>query len=507
MAVESLNARTLANVIAGSTNAQEVKWLIRAHRHARGHMPIGQWFGSLNGGRPIMEVMETRKLRGQEIVASVIAGLGQRGVGIGEDRASKSEKYKHTDYKVKIGERHHSVAQEGSATDMSVIGSEFDLRAGPDLAEWLMYRQQEDVLAECFKRKHERNTLRPNNKASRDDLTSFDTFGINSVSDIKEGMLSIGANPLSVRKGPNQEVVDSYYIQGSQFLFADLNRNPQWMQIRGQAENRGSSNSVFAGGKPMIDNCIINQWEIKNNDYNATQGARIMPFAILGVAINANPDSATAATTYIYGGGNATAAANEEVDYFQNFLGAPYEGFEGEKIAATTDTEHYLAVKSMSGANKGKKRLFAYQVNNGNRITITRALSSANAGGTSLKFTNLSASGTPAVWGEGAWTTDHLTEAAMPVGSLVYQCNIKGQCLTYGLAIGSRMMLCGYGSKDGKTALGQRTKENQDFQRVVGIGILAVWGCRATEDTNNMVNGYVVYEAAYNPPGFPEITS
>ncbi len=514
MAVESLNARTLANIVAGSTNPQEMAWLVNIHRNARGHMPMKSWFGTLGGGKPIMEVLDTKSIKGQEVVASVRAALGQRGTGIGESRADKSEQYKSTDYKFKIGQRHHSVSQEKVAANMTLIGSKFDQIAAPDLAEWHSVRQCNDIEAELFARMHERNTLRPNNKASTNDLNSADTFGLNSVVDIKEGMLGIGASPLRVSKGPNAEQVSHYYIQGSQFLFADLNRDSNWSTIRQNVENRGSSNSVLAGGKPMYDGCILNEWELKINDYNATQGARLMPFAQLGLAIAANTatdgtDTSILSYKYIYGGGSASAAINTEVDYFQNFKAAPYEGYEGVKIAATTGVEYYVAVKSTSGANKGKVRLFAYQVNDGNKITITRALSSTSPGGTSTKFTALSASGSPATWNTGDWVaSQYLTEAELPIGSLVYQCNIKGQCLCYGYGIGENMLLAGYGSSDGAgSSFGNRTSENQDFGRLVGIGVELVWGCRAVQDTNNMVNGYVVYEAAYNPPGFPEITA
>jgi hypothetical protein len=523
MPVASLNARTLANIVAGSNDPQQVLWMTNIYETSRGHMPIKEWFGGLGGGRPIIEVLDTRRLQGQEVVATVRAGLGQRGTTTGQTRADKSEKQKSSDYRVKIGLRHHCVSQERIAADMTVIGSKFDKTAGPDLAEWHSVRQQSDVEAEMFKRAHERNTLRPNNKSHANYLVSNDTFSLNSVMDIREGMFSLGATALKVRKGPNAEVVSSYYIQGSQFLFADLNRDPGWQNLRAIAENRGAANSVFAGGKPMFENCILNEWELKLNDFNASQGARIMPIAVLGAAIAAAPDSATADNAtgsadgkilsykYIYGGGNNTAAANTEVDYFQNFKAAQYVGYEGEKIAATTDVEYYVAIKSMSGANKGKIRLFAYQVNDGNKLTITRALSSSAPGSTSLKFTALSTStdyGAVATWDSGAWVAaTYLTQAEMPAGSIIYQCNIKGQCLCYGYGIGNGFLFCGYGSSDGKTAFGRRTTENQDYGSMVGIGCEVVWGCRATEDTNRMVNGYTLYEAAYNPSGFPQIES
>ena len=139
---------------------------------------------------------------------------------------------------------------------------------------------------------------------------------------------------------------------------------------------------------------------------------------------------------------------------------------------------------------------------------FTRALSSADGGGTSLKFTNLSASGSPAIWNTGDWVSaTYLTEAAMPIGSIIYQCNIKGQCLCYGVGIALDMMVAGYGSDDGVTCFGKRLTDSQDQGRLKTIGLLTVWGVRCTEDANNMVNGYVLYESAYNPSGFPRITS
>lgn len=510
MAVEAINAETLSTHLNGSHGADpaEVKWLVKSWKYPRGHKPLEGLFGTIGGGKPIREVMETRTLAGQEIVVSVYAGLGQRGVGMDEERNLNAETIKSTTYRVKVGQRSHSVAKASSVANFTKIGGQFDSIAAPELADWMSDRRCMDVQAEWWKRAHSRNTIRPNSKASRDDLISEDTFSLNSVYDIKETMNTIGAAPLYVRKGTDQQIVESYYIQGSQFLFADLNRNSEWRSLRAAAENRGHGNSNFAGGKPMFENCILNQWEIAINSANATQGSRLMPYATAGVAIHASPDSGTASTTYIYGGGNATAAANTKVDYFQDFLGAQYVGFEGEKIAATTGTEYYLAVKSTSGANIGKIRLFAYQVNNGNRITITRALSSADGGGTSLKFTNLSASGSPAIWNTGDWVSaTYLTEAEMPIGSIIYQCNIKGQCLCYGVGIARDMMVAGYGSDDGVTCFGKRLTDSQDQGRLKTIGLLTVWGVRCTEDANNMVNGYVLYESAYNPSGFPRITS
>jgi hypothetical protein len=350
---------------------------------------------------------------------------------------------------------------------------------------------------------------------------------MDTITDARDAMLTLNASPLMISQGANQQKIPRFYIQGSQYLFAGLNRNSTFKTLVAQAENRGPSQSLLAGGKPIVDNTILNEWMITNNDADATQGARLIPFATTGKVIPAAPQwaagvydtdgdgdvdvSDTSGGFVLTLGGSTTAAAKTDVDYAQNFHNAPYTGFEGEKIAADYTTERFIAVRARSGANAGKWRHFAYKYNNGNVLVLTRALGSNGVTGadtstaTTIERATLSNGGQTdvATWGAGQFTdTSKLTVDEIAIGAEVYQCNAKGTILSYGYVISDGFMMSGYGSIDGKTAFGNRKVEKQEYEKDIGIGVELVWGCKANEDTNGVKNGFVLIQAAYTPPGY-----
>ena len=537
-----INKDTLSDIVAADPdNAQEVAWMAKIVYGARRHSPIKNWFGSVGGGRPIMEIANFKKLNGQEIVAKRRARLGGRGRQGDSSRVGYEEKFKERYFRAKIGAMFHSVGFSRIAAAQTAMGGDKDQAAQELLSEWAAERQYMDVEAEIFRAARfaptydtdgqtvlaalgdSRNVIRPNSVSSENALGSSDVFGLDTITDTRDALLNLNAVPLMISNGANQQRIPRYYIQGTQHLFGALNRNTTFKELVAMAENRGPTQSLLAGGLPVIDNTILNEWMITNTDADATQGARLIPWATTGVAIPADPqwssnqldsdgdDIADADGFLLKFGGSATAAAKTDVDYVQNFHNAPYIGFEGTKLVADTTTERYLAIRSRSGANSGKWRLFAYKVNNGNRIVLTRAIGSSGGTGAdassagSLVRTTLSATAATdlATWGSGQFAdTSKLTEAELPIGSEVYQCNVKGTILSYGYAISDGFMMSGFGSLDGKTAFGQRQVEKQEYGKDIGIGVELVWGCKANEDTNGVKNGVVLIQAAYTPPGY-----
>lgn len=523
--INGINKDTLAQTIAAdSANAQEIAWMAKIVMGAKKQSPIANWFGSVGGGRPIMEIGDWRRLQGQEIVAKRRARLGQRGRQGDSDRIGYEEKFKEHYFRAKIGAMFHSVGFSRIAAAQTAMGGDKDKVAQELLSEWVADRQHMDVEAEmvryCYNSStgafEGRNVIRPNSVSSEASLGSNDVFGMDTITDSRDAMLNLSAAPLMISQGPNQQKIPRYYIQGSQYLFSSLNRDSTFMTLIANAENRGPSQSILAGGKPVIQNTILNEWMITPSDADATQGARLIPYATTGIEIPANPTCVEDVVTGYDGfllkfGGSADAAAKTEVDYVQNFHNAPYTGFEGEKIAANVTTERYIAVKARSGANAGKWRHFAYKYNDGNKMVITRALGSS--GGTSTDSTptngierqtlSATASTDLATWGSGQFeNTNKLTEGVIEVGAEVYQCNAKGTILSYGYVISDGFAMSGYGSLDGKTAFGNRKMEKQQYEKDIGIGVELVWGIRANEDTNGIKHGFAVIQAAYTPPGY-----
>lgn len=547
MAYSVVNKRTLAEIIAADTaNSQEIAWMANVIMQSRLYNPIAGWFGGLGGGKPIIEVADFRRLAGTEIVAKRKAGFGARGRQGDADRVGYEEKVKDKYFRAKVGAMWHGSSQSRIASAQTAMGSEWDKDVQSMLAEWAAARQHMDVEAEVFRaarieRTYDtdgstqlaalgtgRNVIRPNAVGTEDALGSADVFSLSTITDTRDALVSLNAKALMITNGPNNQRIPRYYIQGTQYLFADVNRNSTFQELVAMAENRGPTQSLLAGGKPIINNTILNEWMVEVNDYDATQGARLIPFAVTGVEIPADPTATAAATNNASGtipinglgfvltfGGSAAAALKTDVDYVQNFHNAPYVGFEGTKIVAPAEAdapEAYIAVRSRSGATSGKWRLFAYRVCDGNKLVITRSLSST--GGTSVDATatnstkrsslaDVAVKSYAAQWGVGGLAdTTKLTEAAIPIGAEVYQCNARGTILSYGYGISDGFMMCGYGSLDGKTAFGRRTEEIQQHGKDVAIGMEMVWGCKANEDTNGTKNGFVVIQAAYTPQGY-----
>ena len=177
-------------------------------------------------------------------------------------------------------------------------------------------------------------------------------------------------------------------------------------------------------------------------------------------------------------------------------------GHEGEKIAAVTNVNRYFAAKIISGADTGKIALYIYTTNSGNQLSGLKRLGASASGDI---VTTLGTGG--AVYNTGAWTTDVLSTAIVPEGSPIYEVNIKGVPFVKSYALGRHAIIAGWGalSTDGGEVPGQRILQEQDYGRIYGLGYQQVWGCRAAEDANNMVKGYVLIESAYTPAGWPSI--
>ena len=537
----AVNKRTLKDIIdADTANSQEVAWMASVIMQSRLYNPISGWFGGLGGGKPIIEVADFRRLAGQEIVAKRKAGFGARGRQGDSARVGYEEKVKDRYFRAKVGAMWHGSSQSRIASAQTAMGSEWDKDVQSLLSEWAAARQHMDVEAEIFRAARleattdgaaltsGRNIVRPNAVGSEDALGSADVFSLSTITDVRDSLLALNAKALMISNGPNKQRIPRYYIQGTQFLFADLNRNSTFKELVAMAENRGPSQSLLAGGKPIIDNTILNEWMIEANDYDATQGARLIPFATTGVAIPADPTAALAATNngsatipinalgfVLTFGGSAAAALKTDVDYVQNFHNAPYVGFEGEKfttLVEATSPERYIAVRARSGSNAGLWRHFAYTLCDGNKMVLTRALSASGGTGASAStaasinrssLANISTKSYAAQWGVGGLAdTTKLTEAEIAIGAEVYQCNARGTILSYGYGISDGFMMCGYGSLDGKTAFGRRTEEKQEHGKDIAIGMEMVWGCKANEDTNGTKNGFVVVQGAYTPQGY-----
>lgn len=486
----------------GVTNSQEINWMMEILLSQRSRtMPFYDLIGGIGTAKPIMEVTNFQKTRGQEIVVTLDRALGYsgtQGAATANRLLDNIEDPLHATYTARVGVMAHAVGGEQIMLTQTVIGSGWDKRNKAKLKEWHANKKAEEIQWEFIKRAHVRNSLFPNGRTSRDQLTSADTINLSTISRGKEMLASLQAKPCAVGKSKGGAEILKYFWLTHNYALSGMEESPGYLNLLANAGNRGDDNYIFAGGQPEFSGNLIHSWNIEDGDHFGALAAPVAPRQYLGVEFPANA-TASGELSGVFVQAHATDTV---APFFQYFPAAACVGHEGTKIAATTDVAHVLGIKILTGAEAGKIALISYKVNNGNKITPFERLGSAISNDVVTTLT-----GTSITYGSGAWTSDTVAVGAIPVGSLILPVNYKGQPWVTSFAMGQNAVLSGYGSlyADGSEVPGQRLVDKQDAGRLFMLGYQDVWGCRATENANNVVNGYIKVESAYNPDGWPTI--
>lgn len=491
----TLDALTLANMVsAAGANVQEQKWVLKAIRHGRRKSQWGIIRGGVNGGRPIQENMDTRKMYGQVVNIPISSGIG--GPGVRQDTTLRGNEQKEGEgmFTLSIGMKRTATAVTGIALSQSVMGGSWDQRNQLNLGEWNDWMTYLDYEAEMIRRQTSDNTVYANNKVSIETLRSADTFGTATITRCSGKLNTLGGLPLKDLAGPDSQREPSYWFQTNQYAVDALRGSSTWQQLLADAQVRGSDNSLFAGNLPRWAGQAVNIWHIEDQPGAIPAGSFAAPRAYSGAAITAG----TAAFT-LTGGRTAANAANTTVLYFANFPAAEWMGFEGVKIAATTNVTYYALIKDKTS---GKFMMISYQVNSGNTITVINRLGATAEGAQVTTLGNVT-------WNSGVWTTDYITDSAA-IGSEIYPCNSYGQPWVRTYVLGDQALVAGYGqyaTDDGSPALamGRRIKQVDDYGHVAGIGIATVYGCVAVPNVDGVYCNYAIAYSAYNPPGLPTI--
>lgn len=495
----AITPQSVAQVVAAAgANAQEQKWGASIMSGGAARNPYAKLIGGVAGGKPIMQILDTQKLRGTTVHLQVRAALGGAGKqGSGVVLTGNGESVKFTTFSTTIGALWHGVKWENIAAAQTLLGSNIDSEARGMLKEWWGNRMGWELNAEMHARKHSRNTLFCGGKTSIETLRGGDTFVANTATLASDALGSIMGQPIAVaRRG--EQVLKRFFLQGNNRLYADMEASNDWQTLLANSDMRGAENSIFTGLLPSWGGCILDRFQIEFDTANGPQGTFDVPVAFAGSAItSADVDDTGQATIDLLGGGNATAGALTDRQYFWHFPNGGYVGCEGQKIAASTAAAKYALVRIHSGSNAGKFAMIKYTTNNGNKLVVQAVLSDTTTSGATAKQTVGNVT-----YGSGIWTSSLVTDD-IPIGSEIMPCNSYGQPYVHGTLLAQKAIVTGYGSVDGQICMAKRTQETQNHGRDQEIGTEVVWGSRAIEDANNMVNGYLVITGAYNPPGFP----
>ena len=500
-----ITAQTTAQIISASgSNAQMQAWGMDV---CLGSMQRSQFGKLIDTGvaakRPIKMKMDFRNIRGQVAnfqsraplgASPGVQGSGNNRVGLGENRKFKM-------WTMNIGVQWQGVKSNNIAKSQTVLGmGDFDGQAREGLKDLFKQVQSRTIEATMMQRKTARTTIYANGKTSVENLRSADTFTFNMMQQISDQMANNMAAPIAVAmpKGGGQEPIRGYYVIAPSQLLADMEQSSDYQTLMANSQLRGDSNTLFYGGLPMIGGSILDRFQVQADTSDGPKGTLGAPMAFLGNALIALPVTGE----YIKGGGSAAAAAITDPTpplFFQLFPNAQFQTFEVEKIAAAS-TEKYVLIKN---ASNGKFGFYAYTVNDGNKLTLTKALRSTNATSGKLDFTTVGG----VTYGTAPWTTQYITDTNA-IGDLIIPCNSFGQPYVAGYGFADEALWSAYGMLDEQTAMGRRTILDGDLVnhgRETEIGLDMNWGCEAVSDANDLKNGFMVIYGAFNISGMPVI--
>ncbi len=506
----AIDAQTVAQIVAQSpTYARQIIWVSSIQMDEERYNPFSELMGGLGSAKPIKEVLDTSKVRGNTIVFTQEAGLGGKGVEGNTSLIGAEEARKYSQFTLTIGLHRHAVAETVTTKDLTFIGTTFDQSARRGLNEWVQRLKCDCIEATMLGSLETYNTLYAGNKASINALTSTDVVTKATISQAKIMANGIKMKQIEVARAKGGQRILKYFFQGNDYLFQGLRENSTWESLLAVAGDRGDTNYLFSGFLPEYDGVLLNNWAVSNTAADAAQGAFCAPRAYLGEEYAAKATTTTLVA--IKGGGfngsstlTANAIAKTRNDYFRYFPGAAFTAFEQTYISSTS-TSRFAMVIHGSGADIGKFSFFKYTTCDGYTISATgmERLGSTNSVGYVTTLTD-----STITWNTAPWTSAYLSEAAIPVGSLIIPCNSKGQPYVCGYFMGNDAVYCGYGSVNGKpsTAMGQRVTEQQDYTNRFGIGVQMVWGATAYKNAALVKNGYLVVYGAWNAPGMPEVS-
>lgn len=496
-----INAHTMANITSESTVSgaeKEQRWVLKAHVESLDKNPFTALIGGWKGGKPIIEVADTRKLAGNTINLHRLAPLAGPGRQGESSRDGQEEKQRYSNYQFTIGRMWHGTGQTTVARDQTVIGSNFDRTANKQLGEWLGWIKGMNIEYSMIDDAVENNTVRPNYKSSREALRSADYVEGSTIVRAGNVLGGLGAQSLKMAKSKAGAIIPGYLFVSTQYGLERFKATANYTNIMANAQVRGDSNELFAGGLPNWNGHGLWEWTVQDHCGFGPVGAACAPRAFLGVAVTAGT------TTFdITGGGTAAGGALTTPLYFQHFSNAGFTGFEGVKIAASTGTTRYVGIMNLTGADAGKVGFYSYTTNNGNKLVVAGRLGSAASGIRATTLGNITYDTAPWI-AAGSGSFRGLTEAH-PEGSLIFEVNSYGVPFGKSYMLGDEAIMSGYGSIDGKVGMGNRTEAKSPHGLNYAVGLECAWGCRAIPRVDGIPQAFVLLEHSVPIPGLPDV--
>ncbi len=439
--------------------------------------------GSEGSDRPVWVKTDLSAGGADKVFFNAIASLGGDGVHGDELLEGNEEALAIGSYSCQVDFVRHAVGLTKKDIEFLAAGRSIEAAAAPLVAKWLGRKRQRDMLMKFLTSAAGLNTLRPNNKASRDALAASDTLSTGMIAQANAIATSIGANPVNIMRDGFSKVYEMLFLATEDSL-SPLANSSTWLQAQQYAGTRGDENVLFRGGYTRWNGNTILHHKVIDADTPGPIGSPMLPKALLGDAVAAG----TTAIDITGGGRTSPGTANK---YFECFSGAPYRYLESDNTSSSDSGTYYFVVVNVSGANKGKWGFYSYTgtANDGNKITLAGRLGSAASG---IRATTL---------GGVTWDSDKNTDAH-PTGSVILQANANGVPIGFSLCLGAGAGLRAYGSL--RHELVQNTS---DYGHRMGWAYQSIYGQQVRRDSgisgSNQPRGYVLIEHAVSVANAP----
>lgn len=430
---------------------------------------------------PIVVKTDTSKGRGQTINIRNLAGF-YKAPKIGDaqfTQASDFEKAKINDYSITIDVLRNAVSWTENAEESMGIRGELEAGLPEELGKWYGREKTHKLFMMFLHKGQTANTYFLGGGSTRDDIESTDTLSVDSITEAGVRLKRLNGRPAMVGTDANKNMIYKYCVAASSDALFSLKKDTDYKLQARDAGERGSRNLLFKGGYHELDGQVIKEYNPIDHDGDGPIGSPVNAKADLGVAVTAGT-----VTFDIKGGGNATAAALTDVQYFRDFPNFDYTFRTGDSLGVGSE-EFYVAVVNLEGADNGKFGFYKCVGNDGNKITVTERLAAAASG---IAATQV---------GDVAWDAAVNTDAH-PEGSAVIFCNAKGVPIGRTIVLGAGAALRGYGLHDGKR--GEETDEDNFIKEVY---IRGYFGQTPRLDARDRAPGYVVVEHAIEYAGIP----
>ena len=297
------------------------------------------------------------------------------------------------------------------------------------------------------------------NGKSIDTLNSNDGLSFNQIMGMKETMSTQGGRPAAMETDDEgNEILNYSMIAPSQNLYS-LEIDPNYNLATRTTRDEKAARTLWAGGFSRIRGVIVHDRRVIDHDGWGPIGSPLNPKAFLGNAISSS-SSSTPIT--VLGGGNPLAAS-QPVDYFRYFINNPYQFMANSTlapffvVAQDTATHYFMIVNPPNAAapytpngigfysyTTGFNAVTNTQGTAGASITTTAQLGPLNNGYQSTTVGSLT-------WNTGVFSTNlnggNQIVDTHPVGSMIYQCNAKGQKIGFAPFLGASGIFRAYGKE------------------------------------------------------------